>query len=174
MEVLLRCFQSVLVPPPPRDRFGLRGLINLQYPRYNGVMKRWLFIAICTPLVLIAGIFVWNSSRKYIEVDAPTLNQNVATQFIFSGRISSLLLKDSSFDIDLTDNSGNLILGQLVEVSVPWWAQFISVPIYFNQQIDTSGITAETPTCFGRATLVVSSFFDEKSSVSVPINCTSK
>lgn len=136
-------------------------------------MKKILII-VAVLLILTIGGFVWNTSQTEIKIDTPVSNQGIGIEFTLSGEIPSMLLKDSAFGIDLLDKNGKSITGQLVEVSAPWWSRFISIPIHFNQKVDTSGMTAETSTCFGAATLVVSSLKDAKLSRSIPVNCTAK
>jgi len=142
--------------------------------RYNLGMKKFLIFVVFILLILVVGIFAWNSTQAEIKINTPVANQSVEIIFSLTGDISSTLLKDSTFGIEILEKSGNSIMGQVISAPSPWWGQYIAVPVHFTEQIDTSGMTSDTPTCFGAATLVVSSLYSNKISHLVLINCTAK
>lgn len=131
------------------------------------VKKIYLFIL--TLVIIVVGVFVWNSLHTEIKISSPASSQKVGMQFAFSGEISSILLKDSAFTIEILDRNQNSITGQLVEVSAPWWGQFVATPINFTEQINTAGMTSDTPTCLGPATLVIGN--KNKILSKIPIVC---
>jgi hypothetical protein len=121
---------------------------------------------------LLLALFLWNSYFVNAVIYAPAANQAVGLQYQVSGKIPSTWLNEKGFGLEIQDSRG-IVMSQLVFLSRPWWGKYIAVPLDFSMLLDTSGMTNETQTCYGKAILLVYSLENENLSFSTPIDCAS-
>ncbi|MFZ2593626.1 MAG: hypothetical protein WAX38_02515 [Minisyncoccia bacterium] len=131
---------------------------------------------LATAVILIlatAIIFIQNTTQQKIVVIYPVKNQIVKTKFNLQGEISSRLLQESAFGIQVISGDGRTVLEQVILVSAPSYSRYISIPIQFNEDIDITGVTEETEICYGKSTVRLMSL-KKDISTSISVFCGSK
>lgn len=126
-------------------------------------------------LVIVGTVFIlleFNES-KGIVIISPNPGEDVGMKFTLSGSAPTSWLMDGRLGFDInTDNSGQ-ILGSILETNRDYsLLEFWNVGRKkFVSTVDTSGMTEETRTCYGKAVLTVHSLIDENLKQSVEVNC---
>lgn len=140
-------------------------------------MKRRVGMPIITLAVVIFGllcVLYWSHSNGRVSISTPQVGAEVGIRFNVAGEIPLNWVEGPGIGLDIvSEKDGNILSKVIFMQRVPWWYQFFHSTISFHDVVDTSGITTDTPTCFGAAKIIVGSLYtDTKArSYSLPIVC---